>query len=331
MSILIAGAGSIGCYVGGCLALAGTPVTLLLRPRLAAELEQWGLQVTDLEGRDRRLMPGEMLRLTDSPAAIEPASLILVTVKSGATAEIARDIARHARPGCIIISLQNGVGNGDVLRQALPGLTVLDGMVPFNVVQLGQGRFHRGSSGSILISDSMPGLVDRLQAAGLPLAGHPNMPGVLWGKLLLNLNNALNALAGIPLAQELADRRWRRVLAAQQEEALHLLDRAGIRPVKATPLPPRLLPRLLRLPNWLFTRIARRMLDIDPQARSSMWEDLQRGRPTEIAWLQGAIVELADRLGGAAPVNRRVLAAIRAAETASTGSPALEPEQLLAG
>ena len=69
-------------------------------------------------------------------------------------------------------------------------------------------------------------------------------------------------------------------------------------------------------------------MKIDPEARSSMWEDLQRGRPTEIDYLQGVITEIADRHGLQVPLSRRIVALIRNAEAAGKGSPGLTPEQI---
>ncbi len=76
---------------------------------------------------------------------------MLVTVKSGATAEIAASILRHAPASAAVVSLQNGVDNAAILEEALPGRNVVAGMVPFNVAALGDGRFHRGTDGTILI------------------------------------------------------------------------------------------------------------------------------------------------------------------------------------
>jgi 2-dehydropantoate 2-reductase len=70
----------------------------------------------------------------------------------------------------------------------------------------------------------------------------------------------------------------------------------------------------LTLPDFVCTRVASRMLAIDPQARSSMWEDLQAGRKTEVDYLNGEIVRLAERLGRGAPVNARLTALVHAAE-----------------
>jgi 2-dehydropantoate 2-reductase len=87
-------------------------------------------------------------------------------------------------------------------------------------------------------------------------------------------------------------------------------------------------PRILRLPSWLFRRVARAMLAIDPAARSSMWEDLERRRPTEIEHLQGAVLTLAAKTGVRAPLNARIVELIKAAEAAKAGSPRLTPEQV---
>jgi 2-dehydropantoate 2-reductase len=168
----------------------------------------------------------------------------------------------------------------------------------------------------------------RLGMPGAVVAEHPDMTGVQWGKLILNLNNALNALAGIPLAAELGNRRWRALLAAQIEEALAVLKAAHIRPAGVEGVPPRVIPIILRLPDTLFRLVARRMLAIDPQARSSMWEDLLRGRATEIDYLQGAILALANRTGMAAPMTQRVIRLIKEAESARAGSPKLQPGQI---
>jgi 2-dehydropantoate 2-reductase len=313
--IIVAGAGSIGCYVGGCLALAGRNVTLLLRPTLAQAIAQHGLRISDLDGADRALPPTALaLALaTDPSQALARAQIVLVTVKSGATAEMADLIARHAPAEASLVP----------------------GMVPFNVVQTRNGsqrpRFHRATSGTMLIAPGVPGLRDALDVPGAALTEHPDMTGVLWGKLILNLNNALNALAGVPLAVELADRRWRVLFAAQIEEALVVLKAAHIRPAGVEGVPPRVIPLILRLPDWLFRLVARRMLAIDPAARSSMWEDLLRGRATEIDYLQGAILALADRTGVAAPMTQRIIRLIKEAESARAGSPALQPAQIADG
>ncbi len=155
-----------------------------------------------------------------------------------------------------------------------------------------------------------------------------NITGVQWGKLLFNLNNALNALADLPLRRQLSQRAWRRLYADQVAEALAAIAAEGIKPVSTAPLPVSLMPPLLRLPDALFEIVLGRTMKIDPEARSSMWEDLQRGRRTEIDYLQGVITEIADRRGLAAPLSRRIVELIRRAEADGKGSPGLTPEQV---
>jgi 2-dehydropantoate 2-reductase len=181
-------------------------------------------------------------------------------------------------------------------------------MVPFNVAELAPGHLHRGTSGE-LAADDHPALAawrPLFAAAGLPLTLHADLQPVQWAKLLLNLNNPVNALSGLPLRAQLLDRDCRIVTAALQEEALRVLRAARIAPARITPVPPRLMPTVLRLPTPLFRLIAAASLRIDERARSSMADDLARGRPTEIDALCGEIVRLAQAHGGDAPLNRRM-------------------------
>ena len=326
--IVVAGAGSIGCFVGGLLSRAGRHVSLLGRPRIVDEIGAHGLRLTDLAGLDARVERGALL-VTADPETLRDAAVVLVTVKSGATAEMAEIIRAHAPADAVVLSLQNGVSNADVLRKHLPERSVLAGMVPFNVVQNGLGNFHRGTTGNIVIESGGAGVAALLSVADLHIGEDADMPGILWGKLLLNLNNAFNALSGLPLKEQLESKAWRTLLARQQSEALKVLRAAKLKP-RAGPLPAALLPYVLRLPTRLFRMVAARNLAIDPQARSSMWEDLERHRTTEIEELQGRIAALAKTLGMHAPMSERVVALIHEAEAASAGSPRLLPGEVLA-
>lgn len=311
----IFGAGSIGCYVGGRLAQAGAHVSFVGRDRLAKEIAANGLRLTDYRGADLQLGAADFDYRTD-PATAAEADLILVTVKSGATAEAAAVLARLARPDAVVVSFQNGIGNAETLQAALPGRTVLAGMVPFNVIRRGPGHFHQGTEGELDVQKHavLAPFVDGFAKAGLPLRQHADLAPVQWAKLLLNLNNAVNALSALPLKEELSQRDYRRCLALAQREALALLDAAAIRPAKLTPLPPHWIPLVLRVPDALFRIIAAKMLAIDPLARSSMLDDLDAGRSTEVDWLNGEIVRLAVKLDRPAPVNARLAELVHAAE-----------------
>ncbi len=325
----VAGAGSIGCFVGGVLSDAGRRVSLLARPRVIAEINSNGLRVTSFEGFDR-LVASNRLSLSDDPSIFNDAGVVLVTVKSTDTADIADLLARHAPSDAVIVSLQNGVGNVSVLRQRLPGRRVLAGMVPFNVIALGQGRFHRATSGDIVVEQDEAGTAAQLSVPNLTVRPTGNIIGVQWGKLLLNLNNALNALSNLPLREQLAQRSWRLLFADQMAEGLAAMKAEAIKPVASTLVPPALTPHLLRLPDAVFRLLLQGAMKIDPEARSSMWEDLQRGRRTEIDYLQGVITRIAERHGLKVPLSRRIVALIKHAEADGKGSPGLTPEQIRA-
>ncbi len=305
--VAVMGAGSVGCYIGGRLQAAGASVQFVGRPRVLNALREQGLTVTDLDGA-RVQLPAAQLDLREEPGA--DAALVLLCVKSGATADAARTLAARLPPGTPVVSMQNGVANAEVGALAAPGLTWLPGMVPFNIAELGPGHFHRGTPGRLAAQDhpALRAWLPAFEAAGMPLVLHADLRSVQWGKLLINLNNPVNALSGLPLRAQLLDRDCRVVFAALQLEALAALRVAGIAPAQLTPMKPTLLPHLLRLPTWAFSRVAARMLRIDDKARSSMADDLALGRPTEVDALCGAVVRLAVQNGLGAPFNARMVA-----------------------
>ncbi|AHI64121.1 2-dehydropantoate 2-reductase [Burkholderia thailandensis] len=329
-TICVYGAGALGCYIGGRLIAGGADVALIGRGRIGDALRAHGLVLSDYRGRDARVPPSA-IAFSTADAAAASAELVLVTVKSAATPAVGAALARIMRPDAVVVSFQNGVRNADVLRAALPGATVLAGMVPFNVISRGEGGFHQGTAGELQV-EAAPALrhfAEAFERAGLPLVPRADMRAVQWAKLLLNLNNAINALANRPLKEELAARSYRRCLALAQIEALRLLSAAGVRPARLTPLPAAWVPRLLSVPDPLFARLGRKMLEIDPLARSSMSDDLAAKRTTEVEWINGEIVRLAGRLGRAAPVNARLCALVHDAER-SHARPAWGGDALLA-
>lgn len=316
MKIAILGAGSVGCFVGGAWAAAGLPVSFVGRERIGREIAQNGLTLTDHSGWRKRLEPGEV-DFSTKPAALADADIVALTVKSTDTAAAARDIARHARKGALVVSFQNGVSNVEALRTAFKSrFEAVAGMVPYNVAALGHGRFHKGVAGDLHAEDrpALRALAERIGDGPARLLLSADMPAVAWGKLLINLNNAVNALSGRTLLEQLKERDYRRVVAASILEALGLLEAAGIEPAKIGPVPPRLLPHVIASPNLIFNNLFLRIQKIDSHARSSMADDLKAGRPTEIAYLNGEVVKLAKRLGRPAPVNEAIVSLVRQAE-----------------
>ncbi len=312
--IVILGAGLIGGFLGGVLAAGGARVTLLGRARVLAPLED-GMTITDLAGLNLHVPPAHFKRTTDA-SCLEKADIVLVCVKTSANQSAGADLAAFVRDGTVVVSFQNGIGNAEALQTLAPNARVIAGMVPFNVMQPSPSHWHRGTAGAMYAAPDprLEKLVPIFSRANIRLNFHEDMRAVAWSKVLINLNNAVNALSGVPLRAELDDRNYRLVLAACVEEALSVLNAAGIVPAQINARKPGALPRILRWPNFLYRTLATRQLKIDSKARSSMAEDLALGRKTEIDDINGAVVALGKQHGVATPVNEKMIALIRQAE-----------------
>lgn len=313
--IAILGAGSVGCFIGGCWQAAGLPVTYIGRPNIAEDVKANGLTVSDYSGWQTHL---DQVDYQVDPRALAQADIIALTVKSAATAAAAKEIGVNARKGTLVISFQNGVGNVDVLRQELGDwVQIVRGLVPYNVAYLGDGRFHKGVAGHLYAEENVQtrALSQAIGEGPASLRLSTDMLGLAWGKLLINLNNAVNALSGRTLLEQLSEHDYRIVVAQSQREGLRLLRRAGIRPGKLGPVPPSLLPFVIGSPDWLFNNVFLKAWKIDERARSSMADDLAAGRKTEVDYINGELVRLAERLGTEAPVNRAIVSLVRWAET----------------
>jgi 2-dehydropantoate 2-reductase len=315
VKIAVHGAGSIGCYVGGAWAACGLDVTLIGRERVGREIAENGLTLTDSGGGRIALRPDE-IRFSAQPADLAGADIVALCVKSTGTAAAAEEIARHARKDVTVISFQNGVSNVDLLKAKLPEANVLRGMVPFNVAAMGNGRWHKGVAGSLWAEDHAVtrDLAARIGNRPGRLHLSDDMIAVAWGKLLINLNNAVNALSGRTLLEQLSDRNYRRIFAATQIEGLAILKAAGIVPAKTGPISPQLMPHVIGAPDFIFRRLVLKRQKIDADARSSMADDFAAGRPTEVDYLNGEVVKLAHALGRRAPINEEIVRLVRQAE-----------------
>jgi 2-dehydropantoate 2-reductase len=327
LRIAVVGAGSVGCHLGGHLS-AAADVMLIGRERVISAVQAEGLTLTG-GGKPTVHVPAEDLRLATDTSAVAGADVVLVTTKSLATRTVAREVSPQLTRRTVVISIQNGLRNATVIREALTDSfpdsasrpVVLTGMIGYNIVHTDAATFHQGTSGEILVQDHPAArpFIATATAAKLPVAARDDMREVQYAKLLMNLNNAINALSGLPLRDELQDRDFRRCLALCQDEALAVLQAENVRPARLTPLPAQLTPRLLRAPDPVFRALAAQTLKVDPHARSSMAEDFDLGRPSEIDELQGAVVALGEEHGVSTPACRRVVELVRGAEAAGSG------------
>ena len=331
------GAGAIGCYVGGLLADAGLDVLLVGRERLRGEIAEHGLALSSLcdahEGRaSPRRIAKDAFRYETSPEALADRDVVLVCVKSADTAASGTLLASILSKEATVASLQNGVRNADLLRSRLDGRETLGGIVGFNVISRGPGAFRQATSGPLVIEASarshVSAMLAELSQRGIEVESPTDIRPLQWSKLVMNLNNAVGALSDRPTAALLVDDGYRRVIAAIIEEAVQTFRASGTRTARLGRLPVALFPGILRLPKPLLRLVVRAQVKIDPEARSSMWEDLRLRRNTEVDDLNGEIVRLAASCNASAPFNARIVALVHDAEKAATGSPALSAEAI---
>jgi len=342
----VLGAGAIGGYLGIRLSAAGAAVVLVGRRELVEHRER--LHAVTLEGAEIR--PSAGLEVTEDPAALAKAEVVLVTVKSLATAEAGETVERHAPADATVVSFQNGLRNAEVLRKVL-GARVVAGMVTFNVFREDHGACFRQATRGPLVAgvdeassrggrpsaaaaaaghhaERMRGLAERLAVAGLPLQLHPAIDDVLAGKLLLNLNNGVCAATGLPIVASLrsGDARW--CFSRCMLEGLAALRSEGYRPRSVIGLPPAIIARALRLPDAILLRVAKKLVSADPGARSSTLQDLDAGKATEIDELNGAIAALCRAQGRAAPANATIAEIVHSLEGQAPPLPFVTPAEL---
>lgn len=317
---LIFGAGLIGCYLGACFIKAKQNVTLVLRERFRNQLNE-NYSISDYQNHS--------YKVPTLPALCDPkelneqelkADFLWLTVKCIALEDAIVDIQPLINEKTIILCCQNGVKNHLIVQQAFPHNKVIRVMVPFNVVNDEAGHFHRGSQGHMAI-ESTPALIDtvkwlagQLSSQLLPVDISYDMTALQWAKLQLNLGNAVNALADIPVKDMLETSAYRLLLAQLMDELLVIIRKKQIKLPKIASLPNKYIPTVLRLPNWAFKLVAQKMLAVDPQVRTSMWWDLNAHRQTEIEYLNNTVVEQAKRLGIKTPFNTFIVNSVKQAE-----------------
>lgn len=295
--IVVMGAGAVGCYFGGMLARAGSPVTLIGRAALVEAVARHGLFLDSIRFQQRV----EIAATTD-PSAARDAAVVLFCVKTVDTELAARMLAPHLAPGATVVSLQNGVDN--VARMgAAAAIDALPSVVYVAAALSEPGRVHHSGRGDLVLGDprrrdDVARVADLFACAGVPCRLTENIEGELWAKLILNCaGNALTALGRASYGRVAGHEAAREVLLRAAEEAVAVARAAGVR------LPP------LDLPATAL-ELARSLGD----ATSSTAQDIERGKRTEIDSLNGYIVRRAAELGVPAPVNQTLSALVKLLE-----------------
>ncbi len=305
----IYGSGLIGSYLGAVLGQT-YQVQFIGRDTWNQRLSA-GISLEDYSGASATFKASASQLHTTRPARLDHA-VIWLTVKCTAIESTLLDLQGKVGHSCTIICCQNGIGTVEKVKAAFPECNVLHAVVGFNVVwDEANTVLLRATEGVLAIEigqseSTAAGWLTSPDTSLLPVHWPKDMQAYCWAKLQLNLANAVNALADIPIKQMLLDKYFRQIIAALMDELLAVATAKGFELPQLTKVPAVWVPRLLRLPNWLFTRIASKMLDIDEHARSSMWWDIQAGKPTEISYLNGAVVEGAKQHGLPCTANKNI-------------------------
>ncbi len=296
--LVVLGTGALACAIGGRLARAGDPVGLVGAWRAAREaIAQRGVVVHEPAGTWSA--PVETSSPDDAPVGCSTA---LVLVKGPATGRAARTLARVLAPRGVAVTLQNGLGSSETLAAPLGlervagGVALLGALlVAPGEVSVVPGRIVLGEADAT--RDAVIRLARRLRAAGQEVETSREIDRVVWTKLAANCAiNALSALTGKANGELLEDET---ALGTLREAAREV---GAVAAARGTPL------------GGDATSIAEQVARATAANHSSMRQDLERGAPTEIDFLNGAVVEAGRRLSVATPVNERLWRTVRERE-----------------
>ena len=279
MRIAIMGSGGVGGYVGGRLAASGQDVTFLARGAQLAALRSRGLRIESALGDVSVAAPA-----TDDPAAIGPVDLVLFAVKLYDTAQAAAATRPLIGPETGVVTLQNGVDSVAVLSAALGREHVVGGSAQIAAVIAAPGVIrHTGTMARFLFgeldgarSERVAALAAALAAAGVDHEVSTDIERDIWVKMVFLATFAgLTALIRLPIGRVRADPDTRALYQAGLAEALAVARAKGI-----------------ALPDDLVARVLARTDQLPAEMKSSLLEDLERGKRLELAWLSGALVRM---------------------------------------
>jgi len=305
MRVAVVGAGAMGCLYGGLLAEAGVDVSLVdvWREHVDA-INAKGLHITGVSGDIVVRVPA-----TTNPETVGRVELVLLFVKSYDTSKAMRDSMPLIGGDTYVLTLQNGLGNLEAIAESVGLGRVLGGTTSHGSTLVGPREIRHAGVGPTVVGTLERGsrgtaekVADTFNGAGLLTRVSDDVRGDVWGKVLVNLGiNALTALTGLRNGQLLEVPELRRLMRLAVEEGMRVADADG---VDLAPI----------------DHVAHvyEVAEATAANRSSMLQDVERGRRTEIDALNGAVVGLGEKLGVETPVNRALTALVKGLEHRSS-------------
>jgi 2-dehydropantoate 2-reductase len=285
--ILIVGTGALATLFAWRLANAGSDITLLgsWQPGLIA-LRDRGARLVDGRGNERTVP----VRVAQTPRECRDARQAIVLVKSWQTERAAEQLAQCLCNNGLAITLQNGLGNYEVLEKALGKERVALGSTTAGATLLGPGLVKPAGNGSIAIQSHthLDPMVAALRLAGFQVDTIQDAQALIWGKLVINSAiNPLTALLRVPNGELLKRPTARALMRALAEETAAVANAENVR-------------LALEDPAAMVEDVARKTAT----NHSSMLQDIQRGAPTEIEAICGEVVRRGQRHGIPTPLNQ---------------------------
>jgi 2-dehydropantoate 2-reductase len=231
--------------------------------------------------------------------------LVLLATKAQDALEVAPFLSRLVSPEGALLCIQNG-GVSQLLSERLGGI-VLGGLSNLGATMVDLGVYEQRNAGHLLVGEVRGGTSDRVARIAQALSRAietritANLPGAVWAKLLLNCSvTTIGALCGRTMREYMALQSGHEVFRSAYQEALAVALRNGTRPERmiVDPIPPGSGPAE---DAWIASVVST-YGDIKP----SMLQDFERGRPTEIDFINGYVAQLGHRLGVAVPMNAAI-------------------------
>lgn len=309
LRFLVFGAGAVGTYIGGSLALHDHKVVFLERPEPAETLRRRGLRLR-LQGYEYTLSEPQVATELEEALALGPFDAAVFALKAYDTAPALEQLAPYASEIPPVLCLQNGVENESAIEAALGEGKAIYGTLTSAIGRRAIGDIVLERLRGIGVAEGHPlstRLVEALTAAGLNARLYPDAESMKWSKMLTNLlANATSAILDMTPAEIFANPKLYQLELAQLREALAVMKAKNLRMVDLPGTPVRLLAFGVRsLPPALSRPLLRRAVGRGRGGKMPSFHiDLQSGRgKSEVGYLNGAVYRSAARLGIAAPAN----------------------------